>query len=94
MVLWELCNKLKFDHTIKWYIYKPEFVFEHATHKNLGDFEIQTSNMIPDKRPELIIITKKMKIKKRTCCIEGFTVTADKRVKIKENEKKKKKTST
>ena len=23
VILWELCKKLKFDHTTKWYIHKP-----------------------------------------------------------------------
>ena len=26
VILWELCKKLVFDHTIKWYMHKPESV--------------------------------------------------------------------
>ena len=33
VIHWELCNKLKFDHSTKWY--KPESVLEKKTHKFL-----------------------------------------------------------
>ena len=56
-------------------------------HKLLWDFDIQTDNLISDKRRDLIIITKK---KKRTCQIVDFAVPADHRVKLKESEKKEK----
>ena len=32
---WELCKRLKFDHTNKWYLHKPESVLENETHKIL-----------------------------------------------------------
>ena len=38
----ELCKKLKFDHTTKWYMHKPESVQDNETHEILWDFEIQT----------------------------------------------------
>ena len=28
-------RKIKFDHTTKWYMHKPESVLENETHKNL-----------------------------------------------------------
>ena len=37
---WKLCKKLKFDHTSKWYMHKPESVLEIVMHKILWDFEI------------------------------------------------------
>ena len=37
----ELGKKLKFDHTTKWYMHKPESVRENETYKILWDFEIQ-----------------------------------------------------
>ena len=40
MMHWELCKKLKFDHTNKWNIENPESVQENVTHKFLWDFEI------------------------------------------------------
>ena len=30
---WELCKKLKFDHTTKWYLYELEFVQENETYR-------------------------------------------------------------
>ena len=36
----EMCKKLKFDSTNKWYIHNPESVLENETHKLLWDFEI------------------------------------------------------
>ena len=38
---------------------KPDFVLENETHHVLWDFEIQTDNVISDKRSEQIIINKK-----------------------------------
>ena len=37
---WKLYKKFNFDHMKKWYIRKPESVFENETHKLLWDFEI------------------------------------------------------
>ena len=36
----ELSKKLKFEHTTKWYIHKPESVLENKMHKMLWDFEV------------------------------------------------------
>ena len=44
--IWEMCKKLKFDHTNKWCMNNPESVLENDTHKLLGDFEIQTDPLI------------------------------------------------
>ena len=63
VIHWELCKKLKFDHTNKWYMHNPESVFENETHKVLVDFEIQTDHLISTRRPDLVIDNKK----KRTC---------------------------
>ena len=41
VIHWELCKKLKFDHTNKWYMHNPESVLENETHKLRWDFEIQ-----------------------------------------------------
>ena len=46
VIHWELCKKLKFDHTNKWYMHKPESVLENGTHKLLRDFDIQTDHLI------------------------------------------------
>ena len=84
VINWELCKKLKFDHTNKWYIHNSESVPENETHKLFGDFEMQTDHLISARRPGLIIINKK----ERTCRIVDFAVSADHRVKSKECEKR------
>ena len=35
VIHWEMCKKLKFDHTNKWYIHNPAPLLENATHKHL-----------------------------------------------------------
>ena len=45
-IRWELCKKLKFDHTNKWYIHSPVSVLGNETHKLLWDFEIPTDHLI------------------------------------------------
>ena len=84
LIHWELCKKLKFDHTNKWYMHNPKFVRESDTHKLSWDFEIQTDNLISARRPYLIIIYKK----ERTCRMVDFVVPADHRVELKECEKR------
>ena len=46
VIPWELCKKLKFDHTNKWDTHYPEYVQENERHKLLCDFEIQTNPLI------------------------------------------------
>ena len=58
LIHWELCNELKFDHTNKWYMHKPETVLENETLKILWDFKIQTDHVIQAKRPNLVIVIK------------------------------------
>ena len=53
VIHWELCKKLKFDHTSKWYMHKPESVQENEMHKILCDFKIQTDYLIPVRRPDI-----------------------------------------
>ena len=33
VIYWEMCKKLKFDHTNKWYIHNPASVIENGTLK-------------------------------------------------------------
>ena len=55
---WELCKKLKFDHTTKWYMIKPESFLENEMHKILCDFGIQTNHLILARRPNLLLSYK------------------------------------
>ena len=34
VIHWELCKKLQFEHTTKWYLLKPESILENETQKN------------------------------------------------------------
>ena len=55
----EMCRKFQFDLTNKWSMHNPVPVLENESHKLLWDFNIQTDHLIPDTRPDLIIINKK-----------------------------------
>ena len=81
-----MCKKLKYDHTIKWFMHNPESVLKYETHNLLRDFEIQTSHLISARQPDQVIINQKKK--KKTKKKENFAVPADLRVKLKESEKK------
>ena len=61
---WEMCKKLKFDHTNKWYMHNPAPVPENNTHKLQSDFDIHTDHLISARRPDLIIINKKRELAK------------------------------
>ena len=66
-------------------MHNPVAVLENDSHKLLWDFNIQTDNLIPARRQDLIIINNK---KKRICKIVDFAVPADHRINQKESEKK------
>ena len=71
VIHWELCKKLKFDHTSKWYMHNPEYIRENETHKLLRDFNIQTDLLISVRRPYLIIFNKNKENLQncRLCCL-------------------------
>ena len=79
---WELCKKLKFEHTSKWYTHNPESVLENETSKVLRGFEIQNDLLISARQPDLVIVKKKKNLE-----TSGVVVLTDHRVKLKENEK-------
>ena len=86
VIHWELCKKLKFDHSNKWYVHNPESVFEKEMHKVLSDFEIQTDHLISARRLDLVIVNEKKT--KRTCWIVDLAFPPDHKVKLKEIEEK------
>ena len=65
-------------------MHNPSYVVENDTQKPLWDFDIHTDHLISARRPDLLIISKKMIISK----IVSFGVPVDLRIKLKENEKK------
>ena len=83
VIHWELCKKLKFDHTNKLYMCNPASFLEKETHKTLlGVWLINGS-------PNLDRMTRPCNNKKKkTCKIMDFIVPVDHRVKLKESEKK------
>ena len=59
VIHWELCKKLKFDHTTKWYKHKSESNLEIEIYKILWDFEIQIDYLIRVRWTHLVIVKKK-----------------------------------
>ena len=47
VIHWELCKKIKSDHTSKWYIHKPESTLKNETHKILN-FEFSDTTGLPN----------------------------------------------
>ena len=41
----DMCNKLKFNNTTKWYVHKQKSSMENVTRKILWDSEIQTDHL-------------------------------------------------
>ena len=56
---WELCKKMKFAHTNKWYIHNPGPVFENETYKLHRNFDIEMDKLISARQSYLIIIIVK-----------------------------------
>ena len=50
-----LCKKLKFDHTIKWYVLNPESALANE-HNILWNFGIQTDHVFLARRHDLVIL--------------------------------------
>ena len=84
VIQWELCKKLKFNRTKKWYMHNQESFLENETPKLLWDFAIRSDPLISAKRLDLVIIS----MKNRTCRIVDFTVSADHCVKLRESKNK------
>ena len=55
MVNCELCKRLKFNNTNKWYLPKIDSVLENDTHKILGYFEKQTDYLISVSRLDMAV---------------------------------------
>ena len=55
----ELCTRLEFDHTNKWYNHKLESVLENKTQKIPWDFEKHTGHPFPYRSPDIMSIKKK-----------------------------------
>ena len=83
VIHWEVCKRLKFDHTTKWYKYNPKSIIVNEMQKILWDFEIQTGHPVPGSKVDIVLNNKK----KRIYHFVDFIVPADHRVKMNEIEK-------
>ena len=75
---WELCKKLKFDHTVKYHYYKPESVLENETRNSLGFLD---TNRSPNPGQK---IRPSYKNKNITCRIVDFALRNENQRKRKE----------
>ena len=66
----------------KWYMHRPDCPGKWDI-KILFDFEIKTNHSSHSRWPELVLVNRK----RRTCQPLNFTISADHRVKLKQNEK-------
>ena len=77
----ELCKRLNFYYTTKYYMLKPELVLENKTHEILLDFEMQTDYLT---QPSV----KMKKITKNELChLEDIPIAPDHTVKTKDEKK-------
>jgi len=68
---------------LRWYEHCPEGVKENDNVKILWDINVQCDNVIQARRPDLIVVDKKIK----SCHIIDIAIPADCRVHEKEKEK-------
>ena len=78
----EICQKLKFDHTNKWYQLYLKSVLENETHKVLWDFVIQTGHLILARQRDFERVKKK-----ENQPYSRLTISADQKVKFKGEKK-------
>ena len=60
LIRWKPCKKIKFVHTTKWYMYKPEAVLEYEPLIQ-WNFEIQIDYPIPVTKTDVVLNSKKKK---------------------------------
>ena len=62
LIKWELCKRLNFDHTIKWYMPYLESVLGNVMQEIFQDFEIQMDHLTLARRPDIELINQKREI--------------------------------
>ena len=51
---WDLCKRLKIDHTAEWYMHKPESVLENETQNSFGfSYTNRSPNPVHKTRPSI-----------------------------------------
>ena len=77
VMLSELCKRLKFDHSHKWYIHETQSALENKTHKIAWDLGIQTDLLILARRLDQELIDKK-----KLCCSSGPLIENERKQKV------------
>ena len=83
LVYWKLCEKHNLERKEKWYEHCPEGAVEDDGVKLIRDINIQCDNVMETRRPDLILVNKKVK----SCVIIDVAVPDDCRIREKEIEK-------
>ena len=76
LVHWKLARKCNFEAGDKRYEHEPENVLENDDYKILWYFSIQTDHVIEARRPDLVVVDKKVRI----CKIIDFALPGDSRI--------------
>ena len=84
VIFWELCKKLKFDHTNEWCMHNPESVLENEMPQRFWDFEIHIG------WPNLGQTTRPSSNQQEKCelAVVEFATPANHKIKLKEMVKK------
>ena len=80
---WSLCKQFGFNRTDKWWEHRAEKALENDEFKLLWDYDIQVDRQIKERRPDLIVVNKKLK----EAWLVDVAVPGDSRVGSKEVEK-------
>ena len=83
LVHWKLCERHNLERKEKWYKHCPKGVVEDDDVKLIWDINIQFDNVMEARRPELILVDKKVK----SCIIIGVAIPGDCRIHEKEIKK-------
>ena len=79
----KLCEKFNLEKSEKWYLHNPQTVRENVNHKLIWDMNIQSDNVIVERRPDIVIVNKMEK----TAIIIDVAIPGDKKTIDKEKKK-------
>ena len=78
-----MCEKFNLEKSEKWYLRNPQTVRENVNHKLIWDMNIQSDNVIVERRPDIVIVNKMEK----TAIIIDVAIPGDKKTIDKEKKK-------
>ena len=79
----KLCEKFNLEKSEKWYLHNPQTVRENVNHKLIWDMNIQSDNVIVERRPDIVIVNKM----EETAIIIDVAIPGDKKTIDKEKKK-------